>query len=272
MHWLIHERLMNSPLHYDTSSSYFRYLLDKQTSIQFKILQPLSSWHRGTSCLWVQVMPFLHPGSLLWGQVKLLTLEKNLGRATRPGDEPAPRNKTKRRERNWVIVEAGPRLDYQLQITPPPRNYSFLGEVSRTRAKVALSSKYMTWNNKTLIWSIQDVYKKVTAREASPTKIGEAQFMTERLLKANYGSVSHSLHCHCEQKIRVAWWYIAAIICYCFLFPLNQTLFKWFGKGQKKKGFFPLVRPYFTSVLFESSYPTSLSCRASNSIKLYWIK
>ena len=115
----------------------------------FKILQPLSSWHRGTSCLWVQVMPFLYPGSLLWGQVKVLTLEKNLGRATRPGDEPVPGKKTKRRERNWVIVEAGPRLDYQSQITPPPpRNYSFLGEVSRTRvssgsrAKVALSSKY----------------------------------------------------------------------------------------------------------------------------------
>ena len=86
----------------------------------FKILQPLSSWHRGTSCLWVQVMPFLHPGSLLWGQVKVLKLEKNLGRATRPGDEPVPGKKTKRRERNWVIVEARPRLDYQPQIPPPP--------------------------------------------------------------------------------------------------------------------------------------------------------
>ena len=98
-------------------------------------------------------MPFLHPGSLLRGPVKLLTLEKNLGRATRPGDEPVPGKKTKRRERNWVIVEAGTRFDYQSQITPPPplRNYFFLGEVSRTRAKVALSSKYMTWNNKNLI-------------------------------------------------------------------------------------------------------------------------
>ena len=38
-------------------------------------------------------MPFLHPGSLLRGQVKLLTLEKNLGRAARPGDEPVPGKK-----------------------------------------------------------------------------------------------------------------------------------------------------------------------------------
>lgn len=136
----------------------------------FKILQPLSSWHRGTFCLWVQVMPFLHPGSMLRGQVKLLTLEKNLGRATRPGDEPVPGKKTKRRERNWVIVEAGPRLDYQLQITPPPRNYSFLGEVSRTRAKVALSSKYMTWNNKNPDLKYSRCIQKSNSKRSEPDK------------------------------------------------------------------------------------------------------
>ena len=126
----------------------------------FKILQPLSSWHRGTSCLWVQVMPFLHPGSLLWGQVKVLTLEKNLGRATRPGDEPVPGKKTKRRERNWVIVEAGPRLDYQLQITPPPEITLFSGRWAEPEPK--LHCLLSIWLGTTKPWF--EVFKMYTKK------------------------------------------------------------------------------------------------------------
>lgn len=90
----------------------------------FKILQPLSSWHRGTSCLWVQVMPFLHLGSLLRGQVKLLTLEKNLGPATRPGDEPVPgKNKEEGRKLGyrWSWTKA------QLSTPPLPEITLFSG-------------------------------------------------------------------------------------------------------------------------------------------------
>ena len=154
----------------------------------FKILQPLSSWHRGTSCLWVQVMPFLHLGLLLRGQVKLLTLEKNLGPATRPGDEPVPgKNKEEGRKLGyrWSWTKA------QLSTPPSPKLlFSRGGEVSRTRvrggssAKVALSSKYVTWNNNNLDFKYSRCTQKSKRKSSGPEK-NEAQFMTKRLLKAN---------------------------------------------------------------------------------------